>query len=66
MCIFTVYIGCMLLFAPDLPCSCGGIIRQLSWKQHLLLNLFLLVLAGIAVRVHRSPVFNQQPKYLLQ
>ncbi len=28
-----------------LPCSCGGIISNLSWTQHLYLNLFFLLLA---------------------
>ena len=36
--LFTGYIVYMLLEAPHLPCSCGGVISALSWKQHLLLN----------------------------
>ena len=42
---FTIYISAMLLFAPHLPCSCGGIISSLTWKQHLVLN-FLLASVG--------------------
>lgn len=48
MCIFTVYVGYMLIFVPQLPCSCGGVIQQLSWKQHFVLNLILTILAATA------------------
>lgn len=43
--LFTGYIVFMLAAAPHLPCSCGGVISALSWRQHLLLN---GVLAGLA------------------
>lgn len=43
--VFTLYIGYMLIFVPNLPCSCGGIIQQLSWKEHLLFNVGVLILA---------------------
>ncbi|MBL7743122.1 MAG: hypothetical protein JNN00_06555 [Chitinophagaceae bacterium] len=42
---FTVYIAAMLLTASRLPCSCGGILKSLSWKQHFFLNIFLTALA---------------------
>lgn len=49
--IFILYIAGMLLSGKQLPCSCGGIIQQLSWKQHLIFNLFFLLLsfAGIVL-----------------
>eukprot|EP01035_Chromulina_nebulosa_P068815 gene68815-94305_t len=46
---FTVYIVYMLAFARNLPCSCGGVISSLSWKQHLIFNLFFLGLAVLAI-----------------
>jgi hypothetical protein len=57
--VFTLYIAGMLLFAIHLPCSCGGIIQQLSWKQHLLFNLFFIVLTVIGIVLER----NQKLKY---
>lgn len=48
MSLFTAYVAYMLLFVPHLPCSCGGVIQQLSWKQHLVLNISLTVLAALA------------------
>ncbi|MEO7049650.1 MAG: MauE/DoxX family redox-associated membrane protein [Ferruginibacter sp.] len=43
--VFTIYIACMLGFAPHLPCSCGGVLKQLSWKQHLVFNGFFILIA---------------------
>jgi hypothetical protein len=65
MVMFTLYIGGMLLFASELPCSCGGVIAQLSWKQHLVLNILLLVAAGLGIHLQRLE-HKQQPNYLLQ
>ena len=52
--IFTLYIAGMLLSGMRLPCSCGGIIQQLSWKQHLLFNLFFLLLSLIGIVFERK------------
>ncbi|MBI5370596.1 MAG: hypothetical protein HZA79_01080 [Sphingobacteriales bacterium] len=46
MVLFTAYIACILLSAEPLPCSCGGVIQQLNWREHLLFNLFFLA-AGL-------------------
>ena len=47
--LFTGYLIYMILRTPDLPCSCGGVLAALSWKQHIFFNLvfILLSLAGI-------------------
>ena len=49
--VFTGYIAGMLLSGSPLSCSCGGIIRELSWGQHLIFNLFFILasIAGIAM-----------------
>ena len=49
---FTIYLAYMILFAPKLPCSCGGVISKMTWKQHLYFNIFfwLLSLTGIALK----------------
>lgn len=46
MLFFSFYIAWMLLFSPHLPCSCGGIIGQLNWREHLIVNLLLTSLAA--------------------
>lgn len=40
--LFTVYLLYMILFVADLPCNCGGVISRLSWKEHVLFNLFFI------------------------
>ena len=47
MSLFTLYIAYMLLFTPELPCSCGGVLNSLGWKEHLVFNIFLTALAFI-------------------
>ena len=49
MACFSVYVSYMLLFHPKLPCTCGGLIQQLNWPQHLLLNIILFLLALISI-----------------
>jgi len=46
---FTLYIGAIMTFNKELPCSCGGIISLLSWRDHLVFNsvFILLAFAGI-------------------
>jgi hypothetical protein len=51
---FTAYIAGMLGFAKHLPCSCGGVIKQLSWKQHVWLNVLFLLLAITGIAVERK------------
>ena len=59
MILFTIYIAYMILFTPHLPCSCGGVIQQLSWRQHFILNVGLTTAAATALYFDRN-------KFLLQ
>ncbi len=60
MSLFTFYIGAILLnFFPSAPCSCGGIIRLLSWQQHLFFNLFFITIAGIGLFIQSKPSPNE-------
>lgn len=52
--IFTLYIAGMLLSHEHLPCSCGGVINTLSWKQHLMFNLFFMALSIAGIGCGRS------------
>lgn len=49
MIIFTIYLAYMIYFVRDIPCSCGGVIEKLSWKQHLIFNISftVLIVAGL-------------------
>ncbi len=49
MLVFSIYIGGILVFSDNLPCSCGGIISELSWRGHLLFNICLTLLSGLGI-----------------
>jgi hypothetical protein len=49
MVLFTVYISYMLLFEKNLPCSCGGVLNILTWRQHLFFNCLFTGLAIMGV-----------------
>lgn len=51
---FTTYIIAMFIVAPEMPCSCGGIIELLSWKQHLIFNGVFILLNGLAIYLQRK------------
>lgn len=53
MALFTLYVGYVLLFAGTRPCTCGGIIRNLTWPQHLIFNLVFLILSFAGLYLHR-------------
>lgn len=45
---FSLYIGYLLYFSYYIPCSCGGILGNLSWENHLVFNVSLAILSGLA------------------
>ncbi|HEY4205327.1 MAG TPA: MauE/DoxX family redox-associated membrane protein [Puia sp.] len=54
MVLFTLYLAFMLGSNKHLPCSCGGVISWMTWKQHLVFNLFFIGVA-LAGLVYSSP-----------
>lgn len=66
MALFTGYIWMMLTYAPDLPCTCGGIISKMSWKDHLIFNgaFTLLTIAGILLQ-SSMPVMKSEPPMVI-
>lgn len=52
MTLFTAYLVAMLNFSYYIPCSCGGVLSGLTWKQHIVFNLFFLLICiiGIIIR----------------
>lgn len=60
MFLFTFYIAVMLLFAVDIPCSCGGVLESMSWPVHLVFNAVftLLSVAGVIIERKRKRMKN--------
>jgi hypothetical protein len=56
MIMFTAYIIAITQFSDDIPCSCGGILQDMSWNQHLVFNIFFSLLGLTAVLFYfKSP-----------
>ena len=51
---FTVYIAVMLLSGSDIPCSCGGILQDMSWGAHIVFNSAFVVLAAWGIYLQRK------------
>lgn len=56
MVVFTLYVIYVLIFTDERPCTCGGLIRELSWSQHLVFNICFLGLAALAAVLNRQIV----------
>ena len=54
MTMFTAYIVAILNFSSYIPCSCGGILQDMGWTQHLIFNIFFVVLGAIGVLLYES------------
>ncbi|MEP7375872.1 MAG: MauE/DoxX family redox-associated membrane protein [Chitinophagaceae bacterium] len=46
---FTIYLCYMIIAAVHLPCSCGGVIKYMNWRQHIVFNLVFILLSMIAI-----------------
>lgn len=58
MSLFTIYTAVILLhFFSYVPCSCGGVIKKLTWKQHLFFNLFFVALSLGGIILQRRKHF---------
>lgn len=68
MVLFTAYIIYILNFNAELPCSCGGVLAELSWKQHLIFNgvAIALALTGILLGKQVYSGFSKKQNTLAQ
>lgn len=47
---FTIYTAIVLMNVfGRIPCSCGGVIKKLTWTQHLFFNIFFLLVAVLGI-----------------
>lgn len=59
MLLFTIYTGIILMhFFRYIPCSCGGVIKKLTWNQHLVFNLFFVTLSILGIILKRGKYFK--------
>jgi uncharacterized membrane protein YphA (DoxX/SURF4 family) len=57
MALFTIYVIAILFIDAHISCSCGGIIEELTPKQHVLFNSACVILTALAIAISR----RQQP-----
>lgn len=64
MVMFTAYIIAILGFSEKIPCSCGGILSNMGWKEHLIFNCAFAVLALVGVVL--ESLHAQKPRIVVQ
>jgi len=58
--VFSTYIGLIWIGVfPRVPCNCAGILEQIGWAEHLVLNLALIVISGWGL-AFSSPVAKKK------
>nr|WP_068891092.1 MauE/DoxX family redox-associated membrane protein [Pedobacter panaciterrae] len=61
--VFTVYVGLAVMNVYEqIPCSCGGILKYMSWEAHLMFNMCLLLLAITGIYIQRKKTFSLAEK----
>lgn len=60
MLFFTLYVLYILKLAPNIPCSCGGILGKLDHSYHLLFNVVITLLIVPTLFLHKPLVVNTQ------
>lgn len=66
MTMFTAYIYIILTYSSYVPCSCGGILEKLGWREHLIFNSVFVLLALIGIlylswkQSHSTPRTDEQ------
>lgn len=58
--LFTIYIAITMtgIFG-RIPCSCGGILKHMSYSVHLIFNVFFLLLALVGILLKRTMTTNR-------
>ena len=66
MVLFTIYVTVILFMDDHLSCSCGGIVEELSPRQHVVFNFACVTLSGIAILILRKRRPTLQVNWLIR
>lgn len=58
MALFTAYIIAITQFSEVVPCSCGGVLQNMTWNQHLFFNIIFVLLALTAILFYEPTYSN--------
>ncbi|MEJ5144709.1 MauE/DoxX family redox-associated membrane protein [Sphingobacterium sp. MYb388] len=61
--LFTVYLFIILNYSSYIPCSCGGILGRLGYKEHIFFNLILFALGIASILLYQKENQHNQTKY---
>jgi uncharacterized membrane protein len=59
---FIIFLVIMLSQGLDLPCSCGGIIVYLTWRQHVIFNLVFTLISIWGILIERKHNIETMPE----
>jgi len=59
MVMFTAYIVAILNFSSYIPCSCGGVLENLGWREHLIFNSVFVILGLIGIELQGEEGMNK-------
>lgn len=51
--LFTCYLFIILNYSSYIPCSCGGILGHLGYKEHIVFNLILFALGVVSILFYK-------------
>jgi uncharacterized membrane protein YphA (DoxX/SURF4 family) len=56
---FTLYIYIILNYSSFVPCSCGGILENMNWTEHLFFNIAFAMLAIAALYLSYAATYSR-------
>lgn len=63
---FTVYIFLILNYSPFVPCSCGGVLEDLGWWEHLWFNGVVCFLCVLVILTEECSTFKPSSFWTLK
>ncbi|SEJ13718.1 Methylamine utilisation protein MauE [Myroides marinus] len=57
---FTIYIYLILNYSDFIPCSCGGILEKMGWREHLWFNIIVCILGLLAIYFQENDKVNNK------
>lgn len=64
MVMFSAYIFIILNYGSFVPCSCGGILEKMGWKEHLVFNIFFVLILVTSIILDlklKNPIITRRP-----
>jgi uncharacterized membrane protein YphA (DoxX/SURF4 family) len=59
MTVFTIYIYAILNYSDSIPCSCGGVLQKMTWDQHLIFNVFFVIIGILGIILHTKNSYKK-------